>query len=97
MAGYAPNPAASYRGHRFPAEFNSHVVWRSHRFGLSLRDVEDLLAERGVTVTYESIRQWCQTVGPDYARRLVALCRASWSCRVWDSRSSRSVATCAWQ
>ena len=42
----------------------------THRFCLSFRDVEDLLAERGVTVSYEAIRQWCQTFGLDYARRL---------------------------
>ena len=60
----------SYRGYRFPPEINSHAVWLCHRFGLSFRDVEDLLAERGVTVTYESIRQWCLTFGLDYARRL---------------------------
>jgi putative transposase len=60
----------SYRGYRFPPEIISHTVWLYHRFGLSLRDVEDLLAERGVTVTYEAIRQWCLTSGLDYARRL---------------------------
>ena len=60
----------SYRGYRFPPEIISHAVWLYHRFGLSFRDVEDLLAERGVTVTYESIRQWCLTFGLDYARRL---------------------------
>ena len=59
-----------YRGHRFPPAIISHAVWLYHRFGLSFRDVEDLLAERGVTVTYESIRQWCLTFGLDYARRL---------------------------
>ncbi len=60
----------SYRGYRFPPEIISHAVWLYHRFGLSFRDVEDLLAERGVSVTYESIRQWCLTFGLDYARRL---------------------------
>ena len=60
----------SYRGYRFPAEIISHAVWVYHRFGVSFRDVEDLLAERGVTVTYESIRQWCLTFGLEYARRL---------------------------
>ena len=60
----------SYRGYRFPPEIISHAVWLYHRFGLSLRDVEDLLAERGVTVTYEAIRQWCLTFGLDYVRRL---------------------------
>jgi putative transposase len=60
----------SYRGYRFPPEIISHAVWLYHRFGLSFRDVEDLLAERGITVTYEAIRQWCRTFGLDYARRL---------------------------
>ena len=64
------NQPASYRGYRFPCEIISHAVWLYHRFGLSFRDVEDLLAERGVTVTYEAIRQWCRTFGLDYARRL---------------------------
>jgi len=60
----------SYRGYRFPTAIISHAVWLYHRFGLSFRDVEDLLAERGITVTYEAIRQWCRTFGFDYARRL---------------------------
>ena len=60
----------SYRGYRFPPDIISHAVWRYHRFSLSFRDVEDLLAERGITVTYEAIRQWCRTFGIDYARRL---------------------------
>ena len=60
----------SYRGYRFPPEIISHAVWIYHRFGLSFRDVEDLLAERGITVTYEAIRQWCLRFGLDYARRL---------------------------
>ncbi len=64
------SPPPSYRGYRFPREIISHAVWLYHRFGLSFRDVEDLLAERGVSVTYESIRQWCLTFGLDYARRL---------------------------
>ena len=59
-----------YYGHRFPAEIISHAVWLYHRFCLSFRDVEDLLAERCIVVTYETIRHWCQKVGPDYVRRL---------------------------
>ena len=58
----------SYRGYRFPPEIISHAVWLYHRFGF--RDVEDLLAQRGVTVSYETIRQWCQTFGLEYARKL---------------------------
>ena len=62
--------ASSYRGYRFPSEIISHAVWLYHRYCMSFRDVEDLLAERGITVTYETIRQWCLTFGPTYARTL---------------------------
>ncbi len=61
------NSAPSYRGHRFPREIISHTVWLYHRFCLSFRDVEDLLAERGIIVSYETIRQWCRKFGPQYA------------------------------
>ena len=64
------NDAPSYYGFRFPPEIISHAVWLYHRFCLSFRDVEDLLAERGILVSYETIRQWCQKFGPEYARRL---------------------------
>jgi putative transposase len=63
-------PHLTYRRHRFPPEIISHAVWLYYRVALSFRDVEDLLAKRGVTVTYESIRQWCGTFGRGYARRL---------------------------
>ncbi len=62
--------ASSYHGYRFPSEIISHAVWLYHRFCLSFRDAEDLLAQRGILVTYETIRHWCQTFGPAYARRL---------------------------
>lgn len=64
------DPAVSYRGHRFPPEIISHAVWLYYRFALSFRDVEDLLAERGIIVSYETIRQWSQRFGVEYARRL---------------------------
>ncbi len=64
------NATSSYRGHRFPREIIRHAVWLYHRFCLSLRDVEDLLAERGITVSYETILQWCRKFGTDYARTL---------------------------
>ena len=60
----------SYHGYRFPPEIISHAVWLYHRFCLSFRDAEDLLAQRGITVSYEAIRQWCRAFGPEYARRL---------------------------
>ena len=59
-----------YHGYRFPPEIISHSVWLYHRFCLSFRDVEDLLAERGITVSYESIRQWCGEFGPPYPHTL---------------------------
>ena len=62
--------APSYHGYRFPSEIISHVVWLYYRFALSFRDVEDLLAQRHITVSYETIRQWCLTFGADYARTL---------------------------
>ncbi len=63
-------PTPSYQRHRFPSEIISHAVWLYHRFCLSFREVEELLAKRGISVTYETIRQWCQKFGPDYARKL---------------------------
>ncbi len=63
-------PTPSYQRHRFPSEIISHAVWLHHRFCLSFREVEELLAERGVMVTYETVRQWCLKFGPDYARKL---------------------------
>ena len=64
------NNSPSYHGYRFPPEIISHAVWLYHRFCLSFRDVEELLAERGITVSYETVRQWCRKFGPEYARRL---------------------------
>src|ERR1700747_1520091 len=62
----------SYRGHRFPPIVVQHAVWLYLRFTLSYRDVEELLAERGLDVSYETIRRWVATFGPRIARRLRA-------------------------
>src|SRR5215217_7596238 len=62
--------AAFYKGHRFPHEIISHAVWLYYRFSLSYRDVEELLAERGIVVTYETIRQWSRKFGQAYANQL---------------------------
>jgi putative transposase len=59
-----------YRRHRFPAEIISHATWLYFRFNLSHRDVEELLAERGVQVSYEAIRLWCRKFGRAYAEQL---------------------------
>ena len=53
-----------YRGYRFPAELINSAVWLSYRFHLSHRDIEDLLAERGVRVSHEGIQLWCRAFGP---------------------------------
>ncbi len=63
-------PAASYKGHRFPHEIISHAVWLYYRFSLSYRDVEELLAQRGIVVTYETVRQWSRKFGQTYANQL---------------------------
>ena len=62
-------PDPHYR-HRFPAEIISHAVWLYHVFSLSLRDVELLLAERGIVVSYETVRRWCQKFGESFADRV---------------------------
>src|SRR5688572_12936604 len=59
-----------YAGHRFPAEVISHVVWLYHRFPLSLRMVEEMLAMRGIIVSHETIRQWGLKFGRAFAARL---------------------------
>ena len=56
-----------YAGHRFPPESIAHTVWLYFRFVLSYRDVEELLAERGIAVTYETVRQWCRKFGSAFA------------------------------
>ena len=64
-------PDPHYR-HRFPAELISHAVWLYHVFSLSFRDVELILAERGVIVSYESVRRGCLKFGASFAS---SLCR----------------------
>jgi len=64
------NAAPNYKRHRFPPEIIGHAVWLYFRFALSYRDVEELLAERGVLVTYESIRCWSRKFGQTYANAL---------------------------
>lgn len=61
---------APYTRHRFPPEIIQHVVWLYFRFPLSFRDVEDLLAERGVDVSYETVRRWTLKFGQAYAHKL---------------------------
>ena len=62
--------APSDKRHRFPPGVIGHAVWLYFRFALSYRDVEELLAERGVIVSSETIRRWCRKFGQGYANAL---------------------------
>jgi putative transposase len=71
----------SYKRHRFPPQIIAHAVWLYFRFPLSLRLVEEMLLERGILVSYETVRRWALKFGPAYARRLK---RKTPSCRdIW--------------
>jgi len=59
-----------YSGYRYPSQVISHTVWLYFRFTLSFRDIEELLAARSITVSYETIRQWCQKFGQTYSHRI---------------------------
>ena len=63
----------SYSGYRFPPEIIQHAIWLYLRFTLSFRDVEELLPERGIDVSHETIRRWVAVFGPMIARRLRAM------------------------
>src|SRR6266567_8396996 len=99
-------PPPDYKGYRFPPEIISHAVWLYFRFSLSFRDVEELLAQRRIVVTYETVRQWCLKFGQTYAnevRRRRPRCGDTWhqdarlSHHSW--REALSVASCGsgWQ
>ena len=60
----------SYKRHRFPPQIIAHAVWLYFRFPLSLRLVEEMLLERGIVVSYETVRRWALKFGPAYTRRL---------------------------
>ena len=60
----------SYARYRFPPAIIQHAVWLYYRFPVSYRDVEDLLAQRGIDVSYETVRRWALKFGQAYARRL---------------------------
>ena len=62
--------APDYKGYRFPPEIISHAVWLYFRFSLSFRDVEELMAQREIILTYETVRKWCLTFGQTYANEL---------------------------
>ena len=77
----------SFKRHRFPADVIRQAVWLYFRFSLSFRDVEELMAARGVDVTYETIRCWTIKFRPLIARRLK---KRRWPPRCWQSNDRRS-------
>ena len=60
----------SYKRHRYPSEIISHAIWRSYRFSLSFRDVEELMAARCGVLSHETIRRWTRKCGQQYANEL---------------------------
>ncbi|SOC45141.1 hypothetical protein SAMN05892877_11415 [Rhizobium subbaraonis] len=77
------NSAISYKRHRFPQQIIAHSVWLYFRFPLSLRLVEELLLERGVVVSYETIRRWVRNSGRLTRRKSVAGRRRSGTSGAW--------------
>ncbi len=63
-------PQARFKRHQFPAEIIAHAVWLYFRFPLSLRDVEDLLAERGIIVSFQTVSEWAAKFGVKFVDQL---------------------------
>jgi putative transposase len=68
-----------YKRHRFPAEIISHAVWLYFRFPLSLRHVEDMLAARGIEVSFQTVAEWASKFGGEYARRIRRMSKGRFS------------------
>ena len=83
----------SYSCHRFPAEIIQHAVWLYFRFPLSFRDVEDLLSQRGIDVSYETVRRWSIKFGLAYARTLRKTHPQADTPGIWMKSSSLSTAS----
>ena len=84
----------SYHGYRYPREVISHAVRLNFRFSLSFRDVEDLLAERGIVVSYATIRQWRRMFGgvSPKPRKFRHLCKSTgYAMRIPASMASKSM------
>ena len=69
-AGLVGTGTPSYKGFRYPVEIISHCVWLYYRFPLSFRDVEEMMLQRGIVVSHETIRQWSRKFGQTYANGL---------------------------
>jgi hypothetical protein len=75
------SPDPLYAGYRYPAELIGYAVWLYFRFPLSLRMVEEMLAARGISVTYETIRQWGLKFGREFANRIRRRLPGDWGCQ----------------
>ncbi|MBB3454323.1 putative transposase [Rhizobium sp. BK313] len=73
--------AVSHKHHRFLPAVISHAVWLYVRFPLSLRLVEEMLLERGIAVSYETVRSWVKKFGPHYSGRAAIACNFAAACR----------------
>ncbi len=82
----------SYARHRFPPAIIQHAVWLYFRFALSYRDVEDLLAERGIDASYETVRRWAFKFGRVYAARIRQRRPGLRNAGIWTRSSSGSAA-----
>ncbi len=67
------NADERFPGYRFPAVIIGEVVWLRYRFNLSLRDIPALLARSGIVLSHETVRKWCETFGPAYARQVLTV------------------------
>jgi putative transposase len=74
----SPPASSLYTCHRFPAEIIGHWVWLYFRFCLSYRDVEALMADGGVILTYEAVRDWCRTLGQAYGPSVAPSTAQTW-------------------
>ena len=87
----------SFKRHRFPPDTIRLAVWLYFRFTMSLRDVEEMLAERGVDVSYETVRCWANKFGPVIAaniRRMRGRADCVWHLARWWCASTASVCSC---
>ena len=83
-----------YRRHRFPPEVISYAVWLYFRFPLSLRMVEEMLAARGICVTYETVRQWGKKFGKAFSDQIRQRALLAATNGIWMRSSSRLLASC---
>nr|QCL10609.1 hypothetical protein pC6.5d_716 [Rhizobium rhizogenes] len=83
-----------FRRHRFPAEIIAHAVWLYYRFPLSLRDVEDLLAERGINDSFQTVSEWASKFRLKFAHQLRRRSRGHFADKCWVGRP-RTASRCA--